>query len=119
MVGFDPGLSHQLISDVVSKIREGERYDHPRYAGQIIRDFDVAFRPLNSDTVHSNTGFGQAVIGSAFEAVQLFLPDVEGRFPWDEGCNAKYARMQTRIFQAEGAPPGRMVTAPDPEEPGA
>lgn len=118
MVGFDPRLCHQLISDAVANIREGERYDRPRYADRIVQDFNVAFRPLSSESVHANTGFGQTVIEESFEAVQMYLPDAQGRFPWDEGCDRNYAEMQTQIFEVEGDPPSMQITASDPEGPG-
>ena len=32
------------------------------------------------------------------EAYQFFLPDAAGRYPWDEGCQARMRDMQPLLF---------------------
>lgn len=105
MAGFDPDLSKGLLNDVGNLVKNGYDFANPCLCDRVIREFNVAFRPLEPASVKERGGVGTDVLGP-FEAVQMFLPDPAGRFPWDEGCDPKYVEMQTSLFKTKGPLPG-------------
>lgn len=101
MAGFNPETCRQLLNDVGGLIREGDEFKVPRLSERVVKNFNVAFRPLDPRSVRRNSGVGQEILGE-FEAVQMFLPDPSGRFPWEPGCDRAYVNLQTSLFKATG-----------------
>lgn len=104
MVGFDPQLCQRLLNDVGNLIRNGADFRQPCLDARVIMDFNVAFRPVDPESVARYGNVGTALLGD-YEAVQLFLPDASGRFPWDEGCDPAYAKVQTGTVKTIGPIP--------------
>ena len=105
MSGFDPELCRQLMNDVGNLIREGFDFRNPSLCDRVIQNYNVAFRPVDPASVTEHGGVGLEILGQ-FEAVQMFLPDAEGRFPWVEGCDRRYADLQTSLIRTTGPVPG-------------
>jgi hypothetical protein len=105
MVGFDPELRRSLINVAGNHIRNGMRFDAPMLVNGIIESFPAAFRPLHFGSAYNWSNAGRAILGRSFEGVQLFLPDAGGRFPWEPGCDPRYAAIQTSLLEPEGDPP--------------
>jgi len=105
MVGFAPDLMQALLNDLGQMIREGTEIKSPGFLDGLIRDYPVAFRPVEPLSVEENSNAGQAILGHSFEAYQMFLPDPNGLFPWDPGCDPKYVKVQTKLLRTVGEPP--------------
>jgi Domain of unknown function (DUF4262) len=105
MVGFDPELARSLINAAGNHIKGGIRFDAPMLADGIIEGFPAAFRPLRQSSVIDHSNAGRTILGKSFPGVQLFLPDAGGRFPWEPGCDPRYAEVQTSLLETEGEPP--------------
>lgn len=106
MVGFDPKLCATLLRDVGDLIKDGYDFRNPTLCDRVIKDYNVAFRPVEAESVAEHGGIGLVVLGGEFEAVQMFLPDRDGKFPWDEGCHPEYAYRQTALLKTTGPIPG-------------
>jgi len=110
VAGFDYDLCRRLLNDVGSLIRDGADFRRPCLADKVIKDYHVAFRPVTEDSVRELCNAGRAALGvDVFDAVQMFLPDEAGRFPWDEGCEPSIARAQAGRIRTEGPLPGAPV----------
>jgi len=107
MVGFDPELARQLLNVAGRRVKGGARLDTPVYLNEVVDVFPVAFRPLAHASIVEHSNAGRAILGFEFDAVQLFLPDAGGLFPWDVGCDPSYARIQTSLLETVGDPPAR------------
>lgn len=113
LVGFAPDLSQQLLNIVGNHVRDGLRFAEPVFSDVVIQSFPVAFRPATTASAFEHSNAGRYYLGHSFEAVQLFLPDPSGLFPWDEGCSPQYARMQN-FLELVGDPPQPGARAPGP-----
>lgn len=107
MVGFDPELARSLINIAGNHVKESIRFDTAMLADGIIEGYPAAFRPLLLSSVYQHSNAGLAILGMPFEGVQLLLPDADGRFPWEPGCDPRYATVQTSLLTTEGDPPAR------------
>jgi len=114
MVGFDFDLSRTLINDVGNLIKNGMRFDGACYSDSIVERFPVAFMPLERRSVIRNSAAGRSMLNQVFDGVQMFLPDPDGLFPWDDGCDPTYARIQTTRLTPVGDPPAKEARVPLP-----
>lgn len=104
LVGFHPELSHQLLNVVGRHVKKGMRFDRPVFCNVVVEGYPVAFRPAEDRSVYEHSGSGRHFLRSSFSGMQMFLPDPKGLFPWDEGCDPAYVRMQT-LLELVGEPP--------------
>lgn len=116
IVGFDPELCRQIINEAASLVRDhGVQFRAPVLASGVIRDFDVAFRPVTAASSREKCRAGRTILETTdYPLVQLFFPDPEGYFPWQRKCDRKYAKFQTGFFKLEGGiPTERALTSID------
>jgi len=104
-VGFHMDLCLGLINEVGELLKKGYEFRSSVLCDRVIRDFDVAFRPLVPASLSDYNNVGKVVLGKPFEAVQMFLPDPNGAFPWDDDCDPSYSQMQMALFEYEGELP--------------
>ena len=104
MAGFNPQLMQQLLTDAVNRMKEGDlRPEAPCFYGKIFVGMDVALAPIRISTSASLLSLEEDS-----EAYFIFVPDANGLFPWEEGCDPDYSR-QARGFDIADTPlrPGR------------
>lgn len=58
---------------------------------------------IPQEEVRPHARFGTELLGKPFSAIQLYLPDPNGLFPWDEGVHPVYRAAQTLLFEAPAA----------------
>jgi hypothetical protein len=112
MVGFPFDLTRSLTNVAGSHIKDGMRFDKACYSDVIVDGFPVAFLPLDRRSVIRHTAAGRSMLNDVFEGVQMFLPDPNGLFPWDSGCDPTYATIQTSLLETVGGPPERHFRVP-------
>lgn len=111
VVGLNPEQAFGIVSDLVDRISEGERFDTPAYVDEVL-SVPIAVRPLQQRAVDDNSGIAQEILGRPITALQVYWPDREGLMPWEDGCDPDIAEMQLSIFTPEGAKPVRMQAPP-------
>lgn len=95
MCGFSTALMASLIdagAEQIAHLRDGELADQ-------IAQVPLAIRALPEEP--TNTEYliqAQRYYERTVRAFQIVLPDVNGRFPWDPGCDPHYVRAQSRIL---------------------
>jgi phage terminase large subunit-like protein len=107
LVGMHPQHAMGMISDIVSMIKDGSRFDQPVFAAGIIPGYEIPFRPIAEEDVLDHSAMGLELIGP-FDAVQMFYPDHDGHVPWEDECEEAY-RGQL-FFDIEGEAPVRNIT---------
>ncbi len=104
-VGFNPELAQSLIAGIARSLEQGE-FEIPtqeQRIGKIVRNFDVLARPVSKELTEQT-----AIWATAFNKplqtrlVQMFIPDPQGLFPDDAGCDPQYVSMQDMKKIAEG-----------------
>jgi hypothetical protein len=53
--------------------------------------------------VRNYSGIGATLLRGSFEAIQLYLPDPEGFFPWDANVKPIYRELQMQFFDLPSA----------------
>ncbi|MPR07812.1 DUF4262 domain-containing protein [Microvirga tunisiensis] len=95
------------MNDAGEHVRSGRRYDRAAFADEIIEGYAVAFMPIQSRSAVRHSNAGRAILGRAFDGVQMILPDARGLFPWDAGCDPQYATVQMSLLDLAGDLPAR------------
>lgn len=97
------GLDGAQAEDLLDLLQEEIEQGNPCAAGAsragILHQYPVAFRAVTADRV---AWFEPAVRfhgGADFPMLQVFWPDRQGRFPWDEGAQEACRRGQPRLDQ--------------------
>ncbi|MBO9428062.1 DUF4262 domain-containing protein [Sulfitobacter sp. R18_1] len=98
MMGFKHEMMHGLLNDTVKLLDKGDLIKDPRRLSKVIQGFDVLLQPVPKlDAARFAYALKSHSKGSDLNLVQVFLPDPQGRFPDDEGCDIGYARMQNHL----------------------
>ena len=102
IAGFPAEFTSDLLHDLVRAARNAEFIPYGAgYYGNLLRDFDVGVVPIDPRG-------GSSFLGVAEEAETylIVLPDRNGLFPWETGCDPMVAR-QTDNFACIALPPSR------------
>lgn len=97
MIGFDPGLSQEIISIIAGHLNKGSLHlpeDKEIRIPNIIENFDVLARPVDSRTAEVLANMAFKTNSCDTRLIQICLPDKNGKFPCDPGCDPKFASYQ-------------------------
>jgi hypothetical protein len=115
-VGLETGFDHpeimlvgnfsrRIVQGVLGaageRVKAGARFEPGERVAEVVPHLEVAFDAVRADAAQEHLQIADLVqgdrLGRAVRAVQVFLPDAAGRFPWDRGCEARMAHSQTRL----------------------
>lgn len=90
-----------ILADLVAAIRNGNRIDAPA-AYELLDGFPVATRPVHETQHELYLGFAMGFLTrigrlGELEAVQVFVPDIDGRYPFDPNCALPVYLSQPRL----------------------
>jgi hypothetical protein len=104
MFGLEADNVHALFSQLIENIRQGQSYTEPGiYTVNIdTADFRVGFRIVHKTQHELYLGFAMGYCREIdrwgeLEAMQVFWPDSNGKFPFEVGCNEEIYRLQPRL----------------------
>lgn len=100
IVGFHPDIMAKVLQDAAEMIMVGVEMHHGTTIGGIVVDYPVAFRRPPSETILPAI-FTQALgfYGeNVFRMVQMFMPDKNSLFPWEDGCREDVAQVQAQLM---------------------
>ena len=91
-LGLDPKVAHSCLNEAAKRLRSGVDLTTGRH-GDLIGDVDCAFRPVDQKWVKhlmnwANWYYG----GSDYPVLQAVYPDLQNRFPEDEGFDPHFAQ---------------------------
>lgn len=95
-------LRHSMINAIGKRVRQGEKFEPERSYADILADgYYVQFRPVDvshyKDWVNSSIWFYDSE-PSSFPLLQCFYPDMNGKFPWEPGCEQWAVKAQPLLF---------------------
>ena len=101
MMGFEHGLMQQLLNDAVLKMKDMGKITDPTRLSEVVRNYDVLLVPVPSHEAekfaHVLKAYSAAEGKEEIELVQIILPDENGLFPNDDGCEQSIALVQDRM----------------------
>ncbi len=104
--GLEAGVSHDALWRMVDNMKLGLNYREPGEYTGILKNLRCAIRPV--DPAWHDGYFGQGLWyyehegdPDGLEAVQVFWPDSQGRFPWEEGCEEESVYLQPLLYEPD------------------
>ena len=90
-----------ILADLVAAIRAGSRIDEPKEYN-LLEGFPVATRRVHETQHEQHLGFAMGFLRNMrrigeLEAVQVFVPDVDGRYPFQPNCAQPVYESQPRL----------------------
>lgn len=83
IIGVSVQVSHALLNDLASRIRDGKQYAPGDVLDDLIQDHTVTLIEADPTGILNVAEAYQP--DRAVRALQVVWPDPEGRFPWDDG----------------------------------
>lgn len=95
LFGSPMEMAHTLITTAVDRMKDGESFPLDAPVDRILKEYPVMFKAVHASQFHEYFGYGLWYYdGPKFPALQCFLPDKTGKFPWDPGCAKAILSMQ-------------------------
>lgn len=105
-----PEVMTALLNAVGRQIAEGRTFLQPGYFELPPFTGTFAVGPvLDEKTVAPHAGIGTEILNRSFEAVQLYIADPNGKFPWEEGVDNGFSNAQLQVFKCPTNMPARTM----------
>jgi hypothetical protein len=100
--GLEPRQAHAILSVVVKNLRAGSRYEEAGKYDNVLKDNSIGVRQVHVSHHEHYLGYAMGFcrhIGrlGELQAVQLFWPDRDGRFPFEPNCDLDVYGCQPRL----------------------
>lgn len=96
----DPRNVAKTLWAMVQRIAAGEKLKSGQVYSKVFKDYDGAIREVRPRWFASYLGTAAAVYGTFdFPAAQLYWPDRDGRFPWQDGFDPVLFPRQPVLYQ--------------------
>lgn len=117
----DPAGMAGRVQAVAERIGRGERFAPGSRDGEVFGDFPGAFREVQEVWYPYFIGTAMAFYESVdFPVVQLFWPDADSRFPWEEGFASDLLPLQPLLYETvvnlANLPPGLLRELSESQE---
>lgn len=89
LIGFEHLLMTRLINAIGAHVQEGKQYRDWSVVRGIIKHYPVVLREVPPHIVRECAGLLTRFFPNA-RLLQMFLPDANGRFPWQALCQSGY-----------------------------
>ncbi|MCA8989994.1 MAG: DUF4262 domain-containing protein [Planctomycetaceae bacterium] len=91
----------RILAALVAAIQDGARIDQPQEY-ELLKGFPIATRPVDETQHELYLGYAMGFLRECgrigeLEAVQVFFPDAEGRYPFQPGCSLSVYLAQPRL----------------------
>jgi hypothetical protein len=99
--GLESGEAHAILSAMIREIRIGKSFKEPGVYS-LAQDFSIGIRCVDETQHPLYLGYAMGYcrrmgrIGE-LQAVQVFWPDKNGKFPFDVGCDLEVYQSQPRL----------------------
>ena len=102
LFGLEPPAAHGILSVIVENLRDGARYETAAKYDNVLDGFPIGVRPVDVSQHQIYLGYAMGFcreIGRIGElrTMQLFWPDVNGRFPFEANCDLDVYNRQPRL----------------------
>jgi hypothetical protein len=103
---FGLGLDdmHEILNEVVEAMKAGKRILPDKGYSDFLDGYDCVFRSVKRSRYEEYLGYANWFYkGRDFPALQLFWPDRNGYYPWEEGFSKTLIDLQPLLYQDESA----------------
>jgi hypothetical protein len=111
--GLPTPSGQKIINACRDRLREGHTFRPGFSYGPFVEGRRIAMRVLHADHYEGYLGTARWLYdGDEFPCLQAFWPDAQGRFPWDDGCDASVSESQPRLdhpWAFRGEPVGKRI----------
>lgn len=91
--GLSMEMSHSILWDLWKRVEAGERFEDGKRYDEVLEGYQVEMRALPPDGRPLFVARAHYQVDE-LEALQVVWPDMEGKFPGEEGCDWLYERAQ-------------------------
>lgn len=107
LLGLPPETIHEIFKTIVEHVKRGRSFTEPLRYEDVIVGYACATRPVHPSQLPEYFGYGlwyRHHIGrhGSLQAVQVFWPDRDGVFPWEDGCGDAAVHLQPLLFESAG-----------------
>ncbi len=109
LFGLKREVMHDIMWEMVRSIQAGRRFEQPGLYDGIIEGLACAVRPVHATQQRLYLGYALWYLRwrggqRELQAVQVFWPGKDGRFPWEPGCAAVVAARQPLLYRPAVSP---------------
>jgi len=101
--GLDQPTARAIAERAMEKLKQLKRSGHPIQDGligdQVIAGSPVVFREIPWGKAASYVRVAKARYQRKLEVMQIVLPDANGRFPWEPGCDEQFVSLQSEAVK--------------------
>ena len=102
LFGLPQDVAYPILANLVAKVRAGTSFEVPGSYSGVIRDREVAVRPVHPTQHPIYLGYAMGYYrhidnSELMRVVQLFWPDPRGRFPYELSCDPLVSHEQPRL----------------------
>lgn len=104
ILGLDRDIAYEIVAALVLEIDNGRSFQISTrvFLEQFDEPLEIEIRPVHPSHHTRYLGFAMGfmrVIGriGELDAMQVFWPDANGKFPFDSGCDEKVRHLQKRL----------------------
>jgi hypothetical protein len=99
--GLDSEVATSVLHDIATRVKQGERFEH-KATHEIASQFSqIAIRNVHPTQIPLHFGFAMGYCRlmrcGDVQAVQVFWPDLHGKYPFDAGCDLDIYGRQPRL----------------------
>lgn len=119
VLGLAVEVMHRIINGIGELVRSGQRFEHLHESGDVLDNYNVAFRALERRHYPDYLGYAHWFYrGDNFLALQCVWPDSQHRYPWHAELRGALAARQPVLSDDKSWPfhegPNRAVFATRP-----
>jgi hypothetical protein len=98
--GLEPTKLQTLLTTLANRVRANDFFIEGRSYKGLLEDYPIQFRKVTPENIAEYAAkvdwFNDY---QPFDLLQLFWPDVNGKYPWDEECNTTVKVLQPLLFK--------------------
>lgn len=93
--GLSPDVAQSIINLVADKVKDGFIFENGDSSLEILNGFECVFKLVSKKYYKDYFGWNLWLNqGDDFSVLQLFWPNPEGDFPWEEGAHQDFKSSQ-------------------------
>ena len=101
LFALNPDVAHDVLWDVYREAKGGRQFPIGVRVPDVFANVDAFLVPVGKEAYPYFLGWSTWFYGGdEFPCVQLVWPDKEGRFPWQDGIEESFKRLQPDISAA-------------------
>ncbi len=96
-------ISHDIFWNFFHDLNEGKRFATNEPVSDILTGFDVILKPVLVENFAEHFGWSRWFYGGdSFQVLQIFFPDKQGRFPWEDEVREGFGKLQPDLSEPSG-----------------